>query len=235
MKMILEILRSIIIYLSAFSIFFIIGPLVLILVVMRPLHASKYIIPFCKLMIWIFRCEIRVYGTFPSNEETFVIMANHASFLDVFAIPAAFSDNKNFSAVAASKNFKIPIYATFLRRMKVVSIDRSNREQAIAGIKKAEKILQEGFHITILPEGTRTANGELGIFKKGGFHLAIDTQAEILPIVTKGLFDIKPRNRWTIKPGVIKVYIGKPITSKNKEVNTLLNEVHNFYIDTLEN
>ena len=235
MKIILEILRSIIIYLSAFIVFFFIGPFVLGLVVLHPSNASKYIIPFCKLMIWVFRCRIKVYGTFPKTEETFVIMANHASFLDVFAIPCVFSNNKNFSAIAASKNFKIPIYATFLRRMKVVSINRSNREQAIAGIKKAEKILQEGYHITILPEGTRTTNGELGIFKKGGFHLAIDTKAAILPIVTKGLFDIKPRKRWTIKPGLIEIYIGQPITSKNKDVNTLLNEVHNFYIDTLNN
>ena len=213
--------------------FFVFGPLILLLVIIYPPQASRYIIPFCQFMIWIFRCQIKIHGSFPKNNETFVIMANHASFLDVFAIPSVFSNRKNFSAVAASKNFKIPIFSSFLRRMKVVSIDRSNREQAIAGIKKAENVLHAGYHITILPEGTRTLTGELGVFKKGGFHLAIDTEADILPIVTKGLFDIKPRNRWTIRPGLIEIYIGEPINSKNKEVNTLLKEVHSFYVNTL--
>ena len=43
----------------------------------------------------------------------------------------------------------------------------------------------------------------LGEFKKGGFHLAVNTKASILPIITKGLFDIKPINRGTINPGKI--------------------------------
>ena len=231
--MILEILRSITIYLSAFAVFFIIGPCVLILVVMRPAHASKYIIPFCKLMIWVFRCEIKVHGTFPSNEETFVIMANHASFLDVFAIPCVFSNNKNFSAIAASKNFKIPIYATILKKLNVISIDRSNREQSIKGIQKAEQVLKDDYHITILPEGTRTPTGELGVFKKGGFHLAVNTKANILPILTKGLFKIKPINRWTIKPGLIEVHIKEPIRTKGKTVDELLEETRSVFLKTL--
>ena len=51
-----------------------------------------------------------------------------------------------------------------------------------------------GYHIVILPEGTRTLTGQLNTFKKGGFHLAVNTKARILPIITKGLFNIKPKN-----------------------------------------
>ena len=46
-------------------------------------------------MIFVFGCKIKVYGEFPKN-ETFVIMANHVSFLDVFAIPSAFDTARKF-------------------------------------------------------------------------------------------------------------------------------------------
>ena len=168
------------------------------LIIIDSKHSSKYIIHFCRFMIFVFGCRLKLYGEFPKN-ETFVIMANHVSFLDVFAIPSSFDSSKKFSAVAASKNFKIPIYSLFLKKMKVVSINRKNREQSIKGIQEAEKVLSNNYHIVILPEGTRTKTGSLGKFKKGGFHLAVNTGANILPIITKGLFHIKPRDRRIIK------------------------------------
>ena len=113
--------------------------------------------------------------------------------------------------------------------MRVVSIDRSNREQSIKGIQEAEKILSDNYHIVILPEGTRTLTGEIGILKKGGFHLAVNTKANILPIITKGLFRIKPRNRWTIIPGQIEIYIDKPIISFGKTVDELKDETEKIF------
>ena len=216
---------SIIIYVIASLAFIIIGPIVLLITFINPSNSSTYIIPFCKFMIIVFGCKLKVYGDFPKN-ETFVIMANHVSFLDVFAIPSVFGYGKKFSAIAAAKNFKIPIYAQILRKMKVVSIDRSNRKQAIKGIHQAERILkEENYNIVILPEGTRTLTGGIGQLKKGGFHLAINTRSRILPIVTKGLFDIKPRNRWYIIPGTIDIYIGNPIETNGKTVDELLETV----------
>jgi 1-acyl-sn-glycerol-3-phosphate acyltransferase len=219
---------SIVIYVAASIAFITIGPLVLLITFINPSNSSKYIIPFCKFMIIVFGCKLKVYGDFPKN-ETFVIMANHVSFLDVFAIPCALDTTKKFSAVAASKNFKIPIYSIFLKKMRAVSIDRSNKEQSIKGIQEAEKILTDNYHIVILPEGTRTLTGSLGNLKKGGFHLAANTRAKILPIITKGLFTIKPTNRWNIKPGLIEIYIDKPITTSNKTVDELKDETEKIF------
>ena len=234
MKKIINSILSIIIYLLAALIFFVIGSVMLIIIFFFPRLITKLVVPFCKLMITAFGCRVKIFGDFPKN-ETFVIMANHVSFLDVFAVPCSFATNKKFSAVAASKNFKIPIYATFLKKLNVISIDRSNREQSIKGIQQAEKVLKDDYHITILPEGTRTPTGELGTFKKGGFHLAVNTKANILPIVTKGLFKIKPINSWIIKPGLIEVHIKKPIITKDKTVNELLEETRNVFLKTLNN
>ena len=223
-------LKSIIIYLKAFLAFFVIGPFLLLVIIIYPKSIYKLVVPFCQFMVYIFGCKIKVRGKFPNN-ESFVIMANHASFLDVFAIPSIFKGK--FSAVAASFNFKIPIYASFLKFLKIVPINRSNREQAIAGIKQAERVLKDGYHIVVLPEGTRTLTGALGKFKKGGFHLAKNTNAKILPVITEGLFEFKPKNRWTLKPGIINITISEPINIDGKSVNELLQETESFFIKHL--
>ena len=178
----------------------------------------------------MFGCKINIKGKFPPNQY-FVIMANHSSFLDAFAIPTVLQGK--FSAIAAEMNFKIPIYATFLKKLKVISIDRSNQQQAIQGIIQAEKVLKSGYHIVILPEGTRTVDGKLRKFKKGGFHLAKNTKVNILPIVVNGLFNIKPKNRWVIKPGLIEINICKPIETQNKSVNEIILETHNIFLNQL--
>ena len=223
---------SIIIYIFAAIVFLSIGPIILILALVYPQGLFKLVSPFCRLMVYTFGCSISYNKKIP-EDEAFVIMANHCSFLDVFAIPTVFQGK--FSAIAADKNFKIPIYSTFLKRMKVVPIDRSNREQAIAGIKKAESLINEGYNIVILPEGTRTSDGNLGPFKKGGFHLAINTRARILPIITKGLFHVKPINRFTIRPSKISINVGKPIDTHNKSVDELLKETRQIFRTMINN
>ena len=219
-------LNSILIYLRALLVFFIIGPILLLLTLIYTKLIYIIVIPWCRFMIFVFGCKIHINGELPEN-ESFVIMANHQSFLDVFAVPIALKGK--FSAVAASKNFKIPVYKTFLKKLKVVGIDRSNLENAIQGITEAEKVLKSGYHIVILPEGTRTMSGKLNSFKKGGFHLARNTKARIVPIIVKGLYDIKPKNRWYIKPGRINIIVEKPISTDNKTVEELLNETYTVF------
>lgn len=223
-------LNSILIYLRALLIFFLIGPILLLLIFINTKLLYIIVIPFCKFMMFVFGCKVKIQGNLPVN-ESFVIMANHQSFLDVFAIPTALSGK--FSAVAASMNFKIPVYSTFLKKLKVVAIDRSNLENAIKSISKAEKVLELGYHIVILPEGTRTVTGKINSFKKGGFHLAKNTKSRIIPIIAKGLYDIKPKNRWYIKPGTVDIIVEDPIETDDKTVEELLKETHKIFTSHL--
>ena len=69
-----------------------------------------------------------------------------------------------------------------------------------------------GIHIGILPEGTRTIDGNIGTLKKGGFHMAINTGTPIIPVGVSGAFNFKPKNRWWFRPGPISINIGDTIS-----------------------
>ena len=101
-----------------------------------------------------------------------------------------------------------------LKKWKAIPIDRSNIESAKESIKKGENAFDEGYKVIILPEGTRTISGKIRKFKKGGFHMAINTKAPILPVGSKGAFEFKPKNRWYIKPGKVSLNVGEIIEPK---------------------
>ena len=162
----------------------------------------------CRLIMFSLAVWPRVNGVFPA-EGTYIIMMNHSSFLDVFIFPLI--PRGAYSGVTAVENFKIPVFSTIIRRIRAIPIERKNLFSAIESIKKAEEVLKAGIHIGILPEGTRTLDGNIGPMKKGGFHMAINTGTSIVPVGISGAFDFKPKNRWWFRPGPININIGSAI------------------------
>lgn len=182
--------------------------LIIISVISLPLFymVDKF---FCRIIMATFFVWPEVRGAFP-KDGTYIIMMNHSSFLDVFIFPLI--PRGHYTGVSATKNFKIPVFSTLIRRIQAIPIERKNLKAAIESIKKAEKVLKQNIHIGILPEGTRTLNGSLGPLKKGGFHMAINTETSIIPVGVSGAFDFKPKNRWWFRPGPITINIGRAIS-----------------------
>jgi len=169
---------------------------------------------FCRLIMSTFFIFPKIVGSFPSD-GTYIIMMNHSSFIDAFLFPLI--PRGFYSGITAVKNLKIPVFSALLRRIQAIPIERRNLQSAINSIKRAERVLSQGIHIGILPEGTRTLNGVLGPLKKGGFHMAINTTTPILPVGISGAFSFKPKNRWWIKPCTIRVNIGEIINTNKYE------------------
>jgi len=182
---------------------------------------------FCRLILLSFGTIIKISGSFP-KKGTFIIMMNHSSFLDIFLFPLIV--NGRWSGVTAIENFKYPILSLLLHRVNAIPIERDNIQSAINSISMAEAVLQKEIHIGILPEGSRTTNGTMLPFKKGPFHMAINTKTPILPIGVSGAFSCKPKNRWWIKPGLIAMKIGSPIyvdKYSSKNLDSLMSMVKN--------
>ena len=209
--MIYYMLLSFILYIIAIPTFlFSATCLIIISFIYYPLFfiVDKY---FCRLIMLSFGVCPKTVGSFPSN-GTFIIMMNHSSFLDVFLFPLI--PKGAYSGVTAVENFKYPVFSSLIRRLKAIPIDRKNTRLAIKSIQKAERLLKEGIHIGILPEGSRTLTGKMGPLKKGGFHMAINAGASIIPVGISGAFTFKPKNRWWLMPGPITINIGDPIHYK---------------------
>ena len=147
-------------------------------------------------------------------------MPNHTSFLDPFAISVA---SPRFTiGIEKEQNLKVPVYGWLVKWWGNIHIDRTNREKAINQLKAAAELLKNGEVITIAPEGTRSRTGELGEFKKGGFHMAIDGHADIIPITILGMREVNPDRRFRLRKGTVTIVFHPPISTENKSVSELM-------------
>ena len=93
-------------------------------------------------------------------------------------------------------------------------IDRSNTKESIESINRGMKRLPKGTSIMVFAEGTRSPDGKIHPFKKGGFVLAIDYGLPILPITINGSRKVLPKGSVVFTPGEIDVIVGDPIDTK---------------------
>ena len=187
------------------------GLLTLILSFIFPKMTYPIIKVFTKTFVLLLGINVKIEGEFPENGP-YIIMANHTSMIDPF-LWGTFMKGK-FTGIVANKNMNYPIYGWILKRMRAVAIDRSNRSESIKKIKNAENVLNDGYHIGLHPEGTRSLSGKINPLKKGGFHMAKNTNTSILPVGFDGAFNFKPKNRFTIRPVKIIIRIGDIISNK---------------------
>jgi 1-acyl-sn-glycerol-3-phosphate acyltransferase len=148
-----------------------------------------------------------------------VFMGNHQNMLDPFAMVIAIQ--RHVVVIEKVENLKIPVYGWFTRAWGNIPIRREDPDSAREGIALAATRLQEGMSIGIMPEGTRSKDGTVGAFKKGGFHMAIDAGADIVPFTINGAYDRLPRGDWRIHPGTIEIVFGETIPTEGLGKNDI--------------
>jgi len=116
--------------------------------------------------------------------------------------------------LAKKELLKIPVFG-WIARSAAVIVDRSSGESRKKSMDKLKKILSEGTSILLFAEGTQNRTTEpLQPFKDGAFRIAIDTQQPILPMVVVGAGPLMPPGTIRMKPGKVKVIVGKEIPTK---------------------
>src|SRR5688572_32542504 len=106
---------------------------------------------------------------------------------------------------------KFPIMGTVFDVGGFVPIDRGDRDKAMASIAKGAEALRAGHSFLIFPEGTRSRTGHLLPFKKGGFIMAIQAQAPIVPVAIQGGRAAMKKGSAFVRPVHVSVRIGTPI------------------------
>jgi 1-acyl-sn-glycerol-3-phosphate acyltransferase len=121
--------------------------------------------------------------------------------------------------MAKQEFFRVPVLGTAMRLRGFIPIDRKNRERAIAAVEEAVEALKAGYSFLAFPEGTRSPDGRLQIFKKGLFVVAIKAGAPIVPVSASGARKVMPKGKFAIYPGRVRITIHDPIPTAGLEVN----------------
>lgn len=159
--------------------------------------------------------------------RAYILMSNHASLYDIPLIFTALPGS--IRMIAKKELFRIPIWGHAMKACEFLAIDRKDSGQALKDLTIVREKMQSGIVPWIAPEGTRSRDGTLGLFKKGGFMLAIQTGAVIIPVTLRGAADILPPETLNFRTGrTVEIYVGKPIDAAQYTVPTrtkLLHEV----------
>jgi 1-acyl-sn-glycerol-3-phosphate acyltransferase len=139
--------------------------------------------------------------------KSYVLVSNHQSFFDIFAICAWMPGEPRF--VAKQELGKIPVLGSAMRRSGHIMIDRAKGGQAI---RKALKIAREGFSIVVFAEGTRFSDNRVHPFNDGAAWLAIATRQKCVPMAISGTAGFFPRGARIVRPGRrMRMAIGPPV------------------------
>lgn len=156
-------------------------------------------------------------------DQQAIVLSKHQSTWETIALPILLG--KRLCFVFKRELLFIPFFGWAMAQLRMIHVDRKQGNSAFLSVRRqGKKYLALGDWIIFFPEGTRTRSGTTQRYKTGGARLAIATQSWVLPIAhNAGRY--WPRRQLTKFPGEIIVSIGPPISSLNKTVEQLNDEV----------
>ncbi|RPJ09486.1 MAG: 1-acyl-sn-glycerol-3-phosphate acyltransferase [Deltaproteobacteria bacterium] len=171
------------------------------------------------------RVEVEGLEHLPKNRPC-VFMSNHQGNYDIFSLLGHLPCQ--FKWLAKKELFSIPVLGWAMTAAGYISIDRAGTRETVEAMNKAARRIRDGMCVVIFPEGSRSPDGFIQDFKKGGFTLAIKSKVPIVPIAIAGSREIMPKDSLTLNPGTVRIRIGQPIGTEHcsmKDRNTLMEQV----------
>ncbi len=165
--------------------------------------------------------KVEVSGRDKVDKRTpYLFMANHLSFIDG---PLLFLLSPQPIRVILKKEiFRIPVIGQGMRFVGFVPVDRKGVRGGKKSIDLASRLMREkGYSYLIFPEGTRSRDGRTQDFRRGGFFLALESQAAICPITIGGTYELMPRGTIFPRRGKIRVRFHPPIPVHGYDKSTM--------------
>ncbi len=160
-------------------------------------------------------------------DKRYIVMCNHRSHYDiplmVLHLPGS------IRMLTKKELFKVPLWGRGMEAGEFISIDRTDLEQAKKDLAVARAKMESGIVLWIAPEGTRSLDGRLGPFQKGGFVMAIESGATIIPVGVQGSQNVLlPKTLDFTFDQKVKITIGSPIEASRytmEQKESLMEEV----------
>jgi len=149
-----------------------------------------------------------------------IFMPNHISFLDgpmlEMLIPGA-------ARVVLKKSIlRIPVVGLAMRFVGFVPVDRKGIRGGKQSIETAGRLMRErGYSYLVFPEGTRSRDGRIQAFRRGGFFLALEAGAAIVPISIAGTFALMPKGSMFARSGRVRVQFHSPVPTQRHSRETM--------------
>jgi 1-acyl-sn-glycerol-3-phosphate acyltransferase len=165
-----------------------------------------------------------------------LLLFNHVSLLDLLVMSGYCPKD---SIVIYKKEFsRYPGVGIAMKSLGMIAVDRKDTKSAVASMKGAADRLREGGKCVIMsPEGTRSRKGGLQRFKKGPFHLAMQTGSPIVPFIMRGVDQVLPMGSILVRPGHITIEVLPAISPEGWRRETLMehiDEVREVFLDYLD-
>ncbi len=157
--------------------------------------------------------RVRVYGAEHLRAgASYVFLSTHQSYMD---IPVMLGYLPAQLRIAAKREvFMIPFLGWHMTRAGHISINRGAPAEAVATLQRAAAEVREGVSVFLYPEGTRSRDGSLQPFKKGGFKFAVQAGLPVVPVTIKGSRQLLPRDSIIFRPGEVEMYLDEPIPTR---------------------
>lgn len=179
------------------------------------------------MRVWLplIGCPLTVTGKEHFKKgENYVIVYNHNALLDVpLSAPYVPGGNKT---IAKSSFAKVPIFGWFYSRGSVL-VDRNSDQSRRRSFDAMKKVLQNGMHICLYPEGTRNRTKEpLKPFYDGAFKLAVEAKKDIIPCIITGTKKAMPIHKpFYLWPTRLRMKFLPPVSSAGMDSKTLKEKV----------
>jgi 1-acyl-sn-glycerol-3-phosphate acyltransferase len=153
--------------------------------------------------------NIKLAGTEHLPDGPVIFMSNHQSNFDILALLAAIP--RQIHWIAKKELFEIPIFGPSMRRGGYIPLDRSDGRKALQSMDEAAATIHHGKSVVLFPEGTRTPDGNLLPFKRGGFILARKADVPVIPVTINGSGRINPAGQIRLYSGNIHITLHPPV------------------------
>lgn len=146
----------------------------------------------------------------PENAEPYIMIANHTSAADIWAL---FLVGGQFRWLSKDAMFRIPLVGTAMRWAGYVSVTRGDKKSQYQAVETSRMWIRKGVSMAFFPEGTRSEDGRVKEFKVGAFRLAQEENVMIVPIVLRGTRDMLVKNSGFPRKAHLDIEILPPVRS----------------------
>jgi 1-acyl-sn-glycerol-3-phosphate acyltransferase len=162
-----------------------------------------------RVLLWLFRVDVRTAGLEQLPAGAAVYAANHSSSLDILVVLARLPVDVR---IIYKKSLSyVPLLGWSIAVGGHIPIDRSNPFRARRSLQRAAERIRSGTSVLVFPEGTRSPDGSVRHFKRGSFSLALEAGVPVTPLSLAGVKALVPRGLASLRPGRITLRVHAPI------------------------